>query len=62
MTNDINVFADGSWCFPYLVVVPINTAISAVIITYMYGSVVILCYVTMAALLILQWWSNKKLA
>ena len=28
----------------------------------MYGSVVILCYVTMALLLVLQYWSNKKLA
>lgn len=62
MTNDISVFTDGSWCFPYLIVVPLNTALSAVILFYMYGRVVIMCYVTMALLLVLQYWSNKKLA
>lgn len=62
MTNDISVFTDGSWCFPYLIVVPINTIISAFILFDMYGKVIILCYVTMALLLLLQYWSNKKLA
>lgn len=62
MTNDISVFTDGSWCFPYLIVVPLNTIISAFILFEMYGKVVILCYVTMALLLVLQYWSNKKLA
>lgn len=62
MTNDISVFTDGSWCFPYLIVVPLNTVFSAVVLFYMYGRVVILCYVTMALLLLLQYWSNKKLA
>lgn len=62
MTNDISVFTDGSWCFPYLIVVPINTVISGFILYDMYGKVIIMCYVTMALLLLLQYWSNKKLA
>ena len=62
MTNDISVFTDGSWCFPYLIVVPLNTLVSAFILYDMYGRVIILCYATMALLLVLQYWSNKKLA
>jgi hypothetical protein len=45
-----------------LIVVPVNTAISAVILFRMYGAVVILCYVAMLALLALQYFSNKRLA
>ena len=62
MTNDISVFTTGSWCFPYLIVVPLNTIASAFILYSMYGKVVILCYITMALLLLLQYWSNKWLA
>jgi ABC-type siderophore export system fused ATPase/permease subunit len=62
LTKDIEVFTSGSWCFPYLIVVPVNTIVSAVILGKMYGSVVILCYLTMLALLALQYVSNKKLA
>lgn len=62
ITKDIGVFTDGSWCLPYLVVVPINTIVSAVILVKMFGPVVILSYIMMAALLLLQYVSNKKLA
>ena len=62
LTKDIEVFTDGSWCFPYLIVVPVNTLCSAVILGKMYGPVVILCYLAMLALLALQYFSNKKLA
>ena len=30
MTKDIDIFVNGSWQFPYLVTVPINTIISAI--------------------------------
>jgi hypothetical protein len=30
LTKDIEVFVNGSWAFPYLVTVPINTLLSAV--------------------------------
>lgn len=62
LTKDIDVFVNGSWCFPYLVVVPVNTAVSAAILGSMYGPVVLVCYAAMAALLLLQYWSNKVLA
>jgi len=35
LTKDVEVFVNGSWQFPYLVVVPINTVISAVILLSM---------------------------
>lgn len=62
LTKDINVFTNGSWCFPYLIVVPINTIVSGYLLGNMFGSVIIVCYVAMAALLFLQYSSNKTLA
>ena len=40
MTKDIDAFVNGSWQFPYLIVVPMNTIISGVIL---YQMVTILC-------------------
>jgi hypothetical protein len=51
MTKDIDIFVNGSWQFPYLVTVPINTIISAIFLYQMYGEVIILCYLAMAFLL-----------
>ena len=62
LTKDINVFEEGSWALPYLIVVPINTAVSAVILANMFGSIVVLCYLMMVGLIALQYFSNKKLA
>lgn len=62
LTKDIEIFTDGSWQFPYLIVVPVNTITSAIILGKMYGSIIILCYIMMAGLLALQYFSNKKLA
>lgn len=53
LTKDIEVFVNGSWCFPYLLVVPLNVVVSAFILYSMYGAVIIICYVAMAALLAL---------
>ena len=62
LIKDIDVFCNGSWCFPYLIVVPLNTVVSFIILFRMYGIVTLICYVAMAALLLLQYVSNKKLA
>jgi hypothetical protein len=53
LTKDIEVFVNGSWCFPYLIVVPLNLVVSGFILFSMYGAVVIICYIAMAALLAL---------
>ena len=53
LTKDIEVFENGSWAFPYLIVVPINMLVSGIILGHMYGWVTILCYVVMAMLLAL---------
>ena len=42
--------------------VPINTIISAIFLFNMFGAVVVVCYIAMALLLVLQYFSNKKLA
>ena len=62
LTKDIDIFVDGSWQFPYLVTVPINTCLSAIFLFKMYGSVVIVCYISMAGLLVMQYLTNKYLA
>lgn len=62
LTKDIEVFVNGSWCFPYLIVVPVNTIASAFILGNMYGSVILVCYLAMLLLLLLQYFSNKVLA
>ena len=53
---------DGSWCFPYLVVVPLNTLISAFFLYSMFGPVIFLAYLAMLLLLFLQYYSNHHLA
>lgn len=62
LTKDIEVFTNGSWQFPYLIVVPVNLVVSACILISMYGPVVMISYVIMGGLLYLQYSSNKKLA
>lgn len=52
MTKDIEAFVNGSWCFPYLMVVPLNTVISALILY----SMVIICVCACFTLSIV--WSN----
>ena len=42
--------------------VPINTVLSAIFLFSMYGYVVIVCYVSMAGLLIMQYFTNKYIA
>ena len=32
LTKDIEAFVNGSWQFPYMVVVPVNTVISIIIL------------------------------
>jgi len=32
LTKDIDAFVNGSWCFPYLMVVPLNVAVSGIIL------------------------------
>ena len=62
MTKDIDIFVNGSWQFPYLMTVPINTVISAIFLFNMYGYVVIVCYLCMAGLLVMQYFTNKYIA
>ena len=42
--------------------VPINTLISAIFLFNMFGPVVFVCYLAMGLLLVLQYFSNIKLA
>ena len=51
ITKDIEVFVNGSWQFPYLVVVPLNTVISIVILYSMFGYVILFSYLGMLFLL-----------
>ena len=62
MTKDIDIFVEGSWQFPYLMTVPINTVLSAIFLFRMYGLVVIVCYLSMAGLLVMQYFTNKYIA
>lgn len=62
MTKDIDIFVEGSWQFPYLMTVPINTLLSAIFLFRMYGAVVIVCYLSMAGLLVMQYLTNNYLA
>ena len=62
LTKDIEIFVNGSWQYPYLVTVPLNTCISAIFLFSVYGPVVIVCYISMAALLVMQYFTNNKLA
>lgn len=62
LTKDIDIFVNGSWQFPYLVTVPINTVLSAVFLFSMYGYVVVVCYLAMGGLLAMQCFTNKRIA
>ena len=62
MTKDIEIFVDGSFLFPYLFTVPFNTAISAIFLFNMFGATIIVCYLIMAALLVMQYFTNKYMA
>lgn len=62
MTKDIDIFVEGSWQFPYLMTVPVNTVLSAIFLFKMYGLVVIVCYFSMAGLLLMMYFTNKYMA
>jgi ABC-type multidrug transport system fused ATPase/permease subunit len=62
LTKDSETFVTGSWQFPYLVVVPVNTLISICILYNMFGPIILLSYLAMIGLLVLQYWSNKWIA
>lgn len=53
LTKDIEAFVNGSWQFPYLVVVPVNTIISIIILYNMFGAVILVSYLAMVGLLAL---------
>ena len=62
MTKDIEIFVTGSWQFPYLLTVPINTAISATFLFDMFGWIVVVCYIAMGFLLLMEIYTNKYIA
>ena len=62
LTKDMDIFVTGSWQFPYMVTVPLNTVLSAGFLYSMYGPVVVVCYLSMAALLAMQYFTNKRIA
>jgi len=62
LTKDMEIFERGSWCFAYLLTVPINTIISAYFLFSMFGPVVVVCYLAMAGLLIMQYFTNNCIA
>lgn len=53
LTKDMEVFVDGSWCYPYIVMVPINTILSAGLLYSMFGPIVFVCYAGMFGLILL---------
>lgn len=62
MTKDVETFTNNGWQFPYLITVPLNTIVSAIILYTMFGPIILLSYIGMLVLLALQYFSNKKLA
>ena len=62
LTKDIEIFVTGSWQFPYLLTVPINTALSATFLFSMFGYIVVVCYVAMGVLLVMQYYTNACIA
>ena len=62
LTKDIEVFVDGSWSYPYLIMVPLNTVVSASILLSLFGPVALVCYLGMFLLIVLQVYSNKVIA
>ena len=62
LTKDIEIFVNGSWCFAYLLTVPINTIVSAILLYSMFGYIIFVCYVMMALLLVMMNYTNKYTA
>ena len=62
LTKDMEIFVRGSWQFPYLFTVPLNTILSAVFLFHMYGYIIIVCYASMGGLLLMQCCTNKIIA
>ena len=62
LTKDIEIFVIGSWQFPYLLTVPINTCLSAAFLFSMFGWVVVVCYAAMGLLLLMQYYTNDYIA
>ena len=62
LTKDIDIFVNGSYMFPYLVTVPINTIISAIFLFSMYHYIVLVCYLAILLLLVMQYFTNKYIA
>ena len=62
MTKDIDFFVESAHLFPYLFTVPFNTAISAIFLFNMFGAIIIVCYLIMAGLLVMQYFTNKYIA
>ena len=62
ITKDIEIFVIGSWQFPYLLTVPINTVLSATFLFAMFGYIVVVCYVAMGFLLAMQYYTNNCIA
>lgn len=54
----MEVFVKGSWAYPYLIAVVVNTVLSGIFLYNMFGFVIVVCYVAMALLLALQYWTN----
>jgi hypothetical protein len=53
LTKDLEVFVDGSWAYPYLIMVPVNTVISAALLYSMFGPIIVVCYLGMGGLLLI---------
>ena len=49
----MEVFVEGSWMFPYIVMVPLNTILSGMLLYYMFGSTIVVCYLGMIALVVI---------
>ena len=61
LTKDTEMIVDMGWSYPYLVMVPLNTIVSAILLYSMFGWKVIVCYAGMFCLILLQIFSNKIL-
>lgn len=58
----MEVFVNGSWAYPYLVAVVVNTILSGIYLYNMFGSIIVVCYVAMALLLALQYFTNDLIS
>jgi len=62
LTKDIEGFSANAWAYPYLMAVVVNTIVSSIFLFNMFGAVIVVCYIAMAALLALQYYTNAKIA